>query len=648
MDENPIYESQYTIQQIEDSIGKTPIIDPDTKEWKVWDIATSAYVGTGVIAESETYAEAAAASAQVAQDYADNIADPVGGIVAQWIADNLSQETGYVIDNSLTVQGAAADAKAVGDKLSGALTYRGTANSSMDLNSSTFTVGGQWYCASGNYPANFPFTSGAGRIVTLGSNNNMGGKIQLAFSASGDAAFRYRTSSSWYSWKYLINSNTFANYLDSTLTDSTKAADAKAAGDKITALSDVVMQTRESLTAGADLNDFKSTGMYFCNALTSISNSPFASGTRFDLIVKGLRVASATGGCSQIAITGDTFAVRTYYQSSWKAWQIVKSADISANFDFTMMTRTLGTITALSDLTSSGMYYIPSSSTYADKPIPTSFALLVKGGTTSSATSGQMQIAVGNGVLAWRHRLSGSWSDWTLTTGEPLFDFSVVESFAVCGGSYDSGYSYSPGGTAETHESKAWPKIAAREHGNTAMVYARHGLSISDWYSSQYGYQKMIADDPVEVYICTFGANDYADYSIGTVADAEAYIADPTITPTTFYGWYAKLLTDIKAHAPSAKIVLTSPASEEIILSSSTSAELIAAIKNIASLFGTAYFRWRDDVIIRTQLANYCTTGSSSNPHPTAMGYSLMAQRFKLLFAKCVAEYSSYFADFGF
>ena len=39
-------------------------------------------------------------------------------VVEDWIDENLSQETGYVIDTSLTVTGAAADAKAVGDNVS--------------------------------------------------------------------------------------------------------------------------------------------------------------------------------------------------------------------------------------------------------------------------------------------------------------------------------------------------------------------------------------------------------------------------------------------------------------------------------------------------------------------------------------------------
>lgn len=53
---NPIYRSQYTAEQIEASIGKTPIIDPTTKTWKVWDIETSAYVDTGIDASAQASA----------------------------------------------------------------------------------------------------------------------------------------------------------------------------------------------------------------------------------------------------------------------------------------------------------------------------------------------------------------------------------------------------------------------------------------------------------------------------------------------------------------------------------------------------------------------------------------------------------------
>lgn len=60
-------------------------------------------------------AEDAAESEAAARNYAENIADPVSGIVTEWLADHISQ--GYAVDNTLTISGAAADAKKTGDEI---------------------------------------------------------------------------------------------------------------------------------------------------------------------------------------------------------------------------------------------------------------------------------------------------------------------------------------------------------------------------------------------------------------------------------------------------------------------------------------------------------------------------------------------------
>ena len=72
-----VFRSAYTAAQIEASIGKTPRINAGNRTWEIWDIATGAYVDTGVSIDTELF-----------------------------------------VDSTLTEAGYAADAKVTGDKIS--------------------------------------------------------------------------------------------------------------------------------------------------------------------------------------------------------------------------------------------------------------------------------------------------------------------------------------------------------------------------------------------------------------------------------------------------------------------------------------------------------------------------------------------------
>lgn len=86
------------------------------------DSADAAALSEKNAADSEAAAalseQNAANSETAAKNYADNIADPVAGLVTSWLDDNVDPGTGYVIDSSLTISGAAADAKATGAEIS--------------------------------------------------------------------------------------------------------------------------------------------------------------------------------------------------------------------------------------------------------------------------------------------------------------------------------------------------------------------------------------------------------------------------------------------------------------------------------------------------------------------------------------------------
>lgn len=86
----PIFHSQYTAAQIEASIGKTPRIKASTRTWEVWDIATSAYVDTGVSIDTELFIDPTLTEAGYAAD-AKVTGDGVYSLTALAAGGNLSE-----------------------------------------------------------------------------------------------------------------------------------------------------------------------------------------------------------------------------------------------------------------------------------------------------------------------------------------------------------------------------------------------------------------------------------------------------------------------------------------------------------------------------------------------------------------------------
>lgn len=88
----PIFHSQYTAAQIEASIGKSPRINSTTKMWEIWDIASGAYVSTGVVAESAEYASEAEDCKDQAYAYEQQaLSYAAGASAAQTAAEDAAQ-----------------------------------------------------------------------------------------------------------------------------------------------------------------------------------------------------------------------------------------------------------------------------------------------------------------------------------------------------------------------------------------------------------------------------------------------------------------------------------------------------------------------------------------------------------------------------
>ena len=91
-------------------------LTPITREERFLEDIAEAVEGGGEVTPGSVVSATAAMTPEQAAQTRQNIGADTPETVAEWLSEHVDPETGYVLDNSLTVEGAAADAKAVGDE----------------------------------------------------------------------------------------------------------------------------------------------------------------------------------------------------------------------------------------------------------------------------------------------------------------------------------------------------------------------------------------------------------------------------------------------------------------------------------------------------------------------------------------------------
>ena len=213
-------------------------------------------------------------------------------------------------------------------------------------------------------------------------------------------------------------------------------------------------------------------------------------------------------------------------------------------------------------------------------------------------------------------------------TNDELNDYSCLSMFktvGVIGDSWASGSIHVPvSGYIDTYYDMSWVQMLARKMGFTATNYSKGGLSSKTWLSdTSYGLTKLLADDPLNLYIIALGINDNTQIgdgtlTLGSIDDVDT--SDYTQNPDTFFGDYGRIIGNIKEHAPKAVIVCLSVARPN-------ERNMDAYIKAIADKYEIPFIQLTDD--------DYFISGyfyrSIYDGHMSAFGYSGMANAIQRL-----------------
>lgn len=215
---------------------------------------------------------------------------------------------------------------------------------------------------------------------------------------------------------------------------------------------------------------------------------------------------------------------------------------------------------------------------------------------------------------------------------------SMFARFGVCGTSWDSGYYYKSASTHVEREDVSWGANLARRNGNTFCNYSKESMTTRSYLTNVNCLPKLLADDPCDLYVITLGGNDSSNLGaayLGTLADITGYQSYEDY-PDTYYGNYGKIIEQIQAHAPKAKIVLIMRCGSG---STDVRKAFNAAKDEIAEHYGLPHLNWMDD--------DWCGSdyffAMEEHDHPTPASLSGMADAWERLFSRCVAENQSYF-----
>lgn len=206
---------------------------------------------------------------------------------------------------------------------------------------------------------------------------------------------------------------------------------------------------------------------------------------------------------------------------------------------------------------------------------------------------------------------------------------SIFNSVGAIGDSYTAG--------STKHSDSTW--TAEREHSYIATMAKRAGISWSNYgvpgaHTRSYltaadGMKKVLATSANDFYFLALGINDVNALGLSYLGIED----DISSGADTFFGNYAKIINQLKGHAPNAKLCMIKPPFKD-----GDYPQFRDAVEKIAKHYDIPFIDPFNDPAFTNVI--YTTM---SDGHPTLAGYNAMGLAYERLFSKMVEDNVEYF-----
>lgn len=224
---------------------------------------------------------------------------------------------------------------------------------------------------------------------------------------------------------------------------------------------------------------------------------------------------------------------------------------------------------------------------------------------------------------------------------EDITTMGIFDKWATIGDSFSVGRWYTfPGGVPTPVKTSrlAWGSIIAREVGNTFLSLGVGGINTRTWLSDPNGLAKALASPQQDLYFLCLGINDTSLGSVYIGDISDIHDNDYTLNPDSFYGNYGKIIQQMKNYAPNALFVISKLVAWN---NANVKDAYNDAIEKIADHYGIPLIDpMTDDFFNSGFWMNY---RGHNEGHPTGMTYGGMAKAYQRLMNKAFNEYPDYF-----